>query len=175
MYKKVLIANRGEIALRVIRACRELGIKSLPVHSSVDAHALHVRFADEEVCSGFPIIIEASAGGGGRRMKSVESRDRLRAQLAAARSEGQAGFGNPDVYLERYIERPRHVEVQVLGDGTRAISLGERECSIQRRHQKLVEEAPSVALDDTRRAELLAVARSATKSLGYRTRRTPDP
>ena len=268
MYKKVLIANRGEIALRVIRACRELGIKSVAVHSSVDADALHVRFADEKVCIGpaparlsylnvpaiisaaevtradavhpgygflaenasfaeiveqcgltwigpqpevmrlmgdkvsarkamadagvpilpgtgvietdleaeqaverigFPIIIKASAGGGGRGMKIVESRDRLSAQLAAARSEAQGGFGNPDVYLERYIEKPRHVEVQVLGDGTRAISLGERECSIQRRHQKLVEEAPSVALDDARRAKLLGIARKATQAIGYKT------
>ncbi len=231
MYKKVLIANRGEIALRVIRACRELGIKSVAVHSSVDADALHVRFADEKVCIGpasarlsylnvpaiisaaevtradavhpgygflaenaafaeiveqcgltwigpqpevmrlmgdkvsarkamadagvpilpgtgvietdleaeqaverigFPIIIKASAGGGGRGMKIVESRDRLSAQLAAARSE-------------------------------------ERECSIQRRHQKLVEEAPSVALDDARRAKLLGIARKATQAIGYKT------
>ncbi|MEO8213484.1 MAG: biotin carboxylase N-terminal domain-containing protein, partial [Myxococcales bacterium] len=250
MFKKVLIANRGEIALRVIRACREMGIRTVAVHSTADAEALHVRFADEKVCIGpppardsylhipvlisaaevsgadavhpgygflsenahfaevvtrcgfkwigpqpevmrlmgdkvsaratmakagvpilpgtgviesdrdaekavekigFPIIIKASAGGGGRGMKIVEDRRRLSAQLSAARSEAQAGFGNPAVYLERYIGRPRHVEVQVLGDGDRAIALGERECSIQRRHQKLVEEAPSVALDDARR------------------------
>jgi acetyl-CoA carboxylase biotin carboxylase subunit len=268
VYKKVLIANRGEIALRVIRACRELGIKSVAVHSTADADALHVRFADEKVCIGpasaresylnvpaiisaaevtradavhpgygflsenaafaeiveqcgllwigpqpevmrlmgdkvsarkamtdagvpilpgtgvietdreaeeaverigFPIIIKASAGGGGRGMKIVESRDRLSAQLAAARSEAQAGFNNPNVYLERYIGKPRHVEVQVLGDGTRAISLGERECSIQRRHQKLVEEAPSVALDDERRGKLLGIARKATQAIGYKT------
>ena len=118
---------------------------------------------------GLPVIIKASAGGGGRGMKIVEDMDRLSAQLAAARSEAQAGFGNPAVYIERYIQRPRHVEVQVLGDGSRAISLGERECSIQRRHQKLVEEAPSVALDDARRADLLSIARKATESIGYRT------
>ncbi|HET6282310.1 MAG TPA: acetyl-CoA carboxylase biotin carboxylase subunit [Polyangia bacterium] len=268
MYKKVLIANRGEIALRVIRACREMGLRSVAVHSVADAESLHVRFADEKVCIGpasarlsylsipaiisaaevsgadavhpgygflsenahfaevvqrcglhwigpqpevmrlmgdkvsarkamaaagvpilpgtgvieddadaeraierigLPVIIKASAGGGGRGMKIVEDRGRLGAQLAAARSEAQAGFGNPDVYLERYIGRPRHVEVQVLGDGSRAIALGERECSIQRRHQKLVEEAPSVALDDVRRGELLAIARKATQSLGYKT------
>jgi acetyl-CoA carboxylase biotin carboxylase subunit len=116
------------------------------------------------------VIIKASAGGGGRGMKIVEDRDRLGAQLAAARSEAQAGFGNPNVYLERYIRRPRHVEVQVLGDGQRAAALGERECSIQRRHQKLVEEAPSVALDDARRTELLRIARrKATESIGYTT------
>jgi acetyl-CoA carboxylase biotin carboxylase subunit len=268
MFKKVLIANRGEIALRVIRACREMGIRSVAVHSTADADALHVRFADEKVCIGppparasylsipaiisaaeitradavhpgygflsenahfaevvkkcgfqwigpqpeimrlmgdkvsaratmeklgvptlpgtgvietdreaeeaierigLPVIIKASAGGGGRGMKVVESKARLSAQLNAARSEAKAGFDNPAVYLERFIARPRHVEVQVLGDGKRAISLGERECSIQRRHQKLVEEAPSVALDDERRAKLLGLARKATESLGYQT------
>ena len=268
MFKKVLIANRGEIALRVTRACREMGIKTVAVHSTADADSLHVRFADEKVCIGppsarlsylnipalisaaevsgadavhpgygflsenahfaevvqrcgltwlgpqpsvmrlmgdkvsaraamtkvgvpilpgtglietdlqaeeaverigFPIIIKASAGGGGRGMKIVEDRSRLSAQLSAARSEAAAGFGNPAVYLERYIGRPRHVEVQVLGDGERAITLGERECSIQRRHQKLVEEAPSVALDDARRNELLKIARKATESIGYKT------
>ena len=268
MFKKVLIANRGEIALRVIRACREMGISTVAVHSTADADALHVRFADEKVCIGpppardsylnipalisaaevsgadavhpgygflsenahfaevvkkcgfrwlgpepetmrlmgdkvsaraamtkvgvpilpgtglietdrqaeeaverigFPIIIKASAGGGGRGMKIVEDRSRLSAQLSAARSEAAAGFGNPAVYLERYIGRPRHIEVQVLGDGERAIAMGERECSIQRRHQKLVEEAPSVALDDARRAELLKIARKATESINYRT------
>jgi acetyl-CoA carboxylase biotin carboxylase subunit len=268
MFKKVLIANRGEIALRVIRACREMGIRSVAVHSTADADSLHVRFADEKVCIGppparqsylaipaiisaaevsradavhpgygflaenayfaevvkkcglhwigpdpevmrlmgdkvsaraamakagvptlpgtgvietdeeaeeaverigLPVIIKASAGGGGRGMKIVENKSRLAAQLAAARSEAQVGFGNPAVYLERYIGRPRHVEVQVLGDGSRAVALGERECSIQRRHQKLVEEAPSVALDDARRSKLLGIARKATEAIGYRT------
>ena len=268
MFKKVLIANRGEIALRVIRACREAGLRSVAVHSTADADALHVRFADEKVCIGppparqsylnipaiisaaeisgadsvhpgygflaenahfaevvqrcgllwigpqpevmrsmgdkvsarklmsaagvpilpgtgvietdreaeeaverigLPVIIKASAGGGGRGMKIVEDIDRLHNLLAQARSEAQAGFGNPAVYIERYISRPRHVEVQVLGDGNRAIALGERECSIQRRHQKLVEEAPSVALEDARRAELLGVARKATQAIGYKT------
>jgi acetyl-CoA carboxylase biotin carboxylase subunit len=268
MFKKVLIANRGEIALRVIRACREMGVASVAVHSSADTDALHVRFADEKVCIGppparasylsipaliaaaevsradavhpgygflaenahfaevvqrcglrwigpqpevmrlmgdkvsarkamvdagvpilpgtgfietdeqaeeaverigLPVIIKASAGGGGRGMKIVDSKERLSAQLAAARSEAQAGFGNPAVYLERYVSRPRHVEVQVLGDGSHAIALGERECSIQRRHQKLVEEAPSVALDDERRSQLLGIARKATEAIGYKT------
>jgi acetyl-CoA carboxylase biotin carboxylase subunit len=268
VFKKVLIANRGEIALRVIRACREMGLRSVAVHSTADADSLHVRFADEKVCIGppparssylaipaiisaaevsradavhpgygflaenayfaevvkkcglhwigpdpevmklmgdkvsaraamtkagvptlpgtgvietddeaeeaverigLPVIIKASAGGGGRGMKIVENKSRLSAQLAAARSEAQVGFGNPAVYLERYIGRPRHVEVQVLGDGSRAVALGERECSIQRRHQKLVEEAPSVALDDARRSKLLGIARKATEAIGYRT------
>ena len=268
MFKKVLIANRGEIALRVIRACREAGLRSVAVHSTSDADALHVRFADEKVCIGppparqsylnipaiisaaeisgadavhpgygflaenahfaevvqrcglcwigpqpevmrqmgdkvsaravmsaagvpilpgtgviendrdaeeaverigLPVIIKASAGGGGRGMKIVEDIDRLSTLLAQARGEAQAGFGNPAVYIERYITRPRHVEVQVLGDGNKAVALGERECSIQRRHQKLVEEAPSVALDDARRSEILGVARKATQSIGYKT------
>jgi acetyl-CoA carboxylase biotin carboxylase subunit len=267
MFKKILIANRGEIALRVIRACREAGIRSVAVHSSADADALHVRFADEKVCIGpaaarasylnvpaiisaaevtgadavhpgygflsenanfaetvekcgltwigpqpavmrtmgdkvtaratmaeagvpilpgtgaiesdreaeeaierigLPVIIKASGGGGGRGMKIVEDRARLTAQLQAARSEAQAGFANPMVYIERYVGKPRHIEVQVLGDGSTAIALGERECSIQRRHQKLVEEAPSVALDDARRTDLLRTARKATEALGYR-------
>jgi acetyl-CoA carboxylase biotin carboxylase subunit len=268
VFKKVLIANRGEIALRVIRACRELGIRSVAVHSTVDADSLHVRFADEKICIGppaarasylhvpslisaaeitgadavhpgygflsenadfaetvqkcgitwigpqpgvmrvmgdkvsarrtmaeagvpilpgtgaietekeamaaverigFPIIIKAAGGGGGRGMKIVEDKSRLVAQLQAARSEAQAGFANPMVYIERYISKPRHIEVQVLGDGQTAIAMGERECSIQRRHQKLVEEAPSVALDDKTREELLKVARKATQALGYKT------
>ncbi len=268
MFKKVLIANRGEIALRVIRACRELGLRSVAVHSTIDADALHVRFADEKVCIGppparqsylnvpalisaaeitgadavhpgygflsenaefaevvekcgltwigpqpsvmrlmgdkvsarrtmseagvpilpgtgavetereaeeaierigLPVIIKAAGGGGGRGMKIVEDRDRLLPQLQAARSEAQAGFNNPTVYIERYIGKPRHIEVQVLGDGTTSMALGERECSIQRRHQKLVEEAPSVALDDATRADLLGIARKATAAIGYRT------
>jgi acetyl-CoA carboxylase, biotin carboxylase subunit len=268
VFKKVLIANRGEIALRVIRTCKEMGARTVAVHSTADAEALHVRFADEKVCIGppqarasylnvaalisaaevtgadavhpgygflsenaefaevvekcgltwigpqpkvmrtmgdkvsarnamsaagvpilpgtdavenerdaleaierigLPVIIKAAGGGGGRGMKIVEDRARLGAQLQAARAEARAGFSNPTVYIERYIGRPRHIEVQVLGDGRTAIALGERECSIQRRHQKLVEEAPSVALDDTRREELLRLARNATASLGYKT------
>jgi acetyl-CoA carboxylase biotin carboxylase subunit len=268
VFKKVLIANRGEIALRVIRACRDMGLRSVAVHSTADSDALHVRFADEKVCIGppsasasylsipalisaaevtgadavhpgygflaenaefaevvgkcglqwigpspevmrtmgdkvtaretmskagvpilpgtgvlrtdreaeeaverigLPVIIKAAGGGGGRGMKIVEDRSRLGAQLAQARAEAQAGFSNPDVYIERFVGRPRHIEVQVLGDGHSAVSLGERECSIQRRHQKLVEEAPSVALDDVRRAEILKVARTATAAIAYRT------
>jgi len=268
VFKKVLIANRGEIALRVIRACRDMGIRSVAVHSTADADALHVRFADEKVCIGppparqsynnvpalisaaevtgadaihpgygflaenaefaevvqkcgfhwigpqpelmrlmgdkvsarkameaagvpvvpgtpiieterqaeeaverigLPVIIKATGGGGGRGMKIVEDKSRLMTQLASARAEAQAGFNNPAVYLERYIGRPRHIEVQVLGDGSTAIAMGERECSIQRRHQKLIEEAPSVALDDARRVDLLRTARKATAAIGYRT------
>jgi acetyl-CoA carboxylase biotin carboxylase subunit len=267
MFKKVLIANRGEIALRVIRACRELGIKTVSIHSEADKNALHVRFADESVCIGpapsrrsylnipaiisaaeitgadavhpgygflaenaefaevcercklhwigpppalmrlmgdkvraraamseagvpilpgtgvletekdalaagerigYPLIIKACAGGGGRGMKIVEGPAKLGQQLAGARSEAQAAFGNPDVYVERYVQRPRHIEMQVIGDTKgNYFQLGERECSIQRRHQKLVEEAPSAALGDAHRAKLGAIAVNAIKSIGY--------
>jgi acetyl-CoA carboxylase biotin carboxylase subunit len=267
VFKKILIANRGEIALRVIRACRELGVPTVAVHSTADADALHTRFADESVCIGpppardsylnipaiisvaeitgadgihpgygflaenaefaevcercgvrfigprpelmrlmgdkvraraamgaagvpilpgtgvlateaeavreaarigYPVIIKAAAGGGGRGMKVVTGPAQLGAQLATARAEALAGFGNPDVFLERYVTRPRHVELQVLADGAGHVAcLGERECSIQRRHQKLVEEAPSVALSEERRQDLMARAQTALRDIGY--------
>jgi acetyl-CoA carboxylase, biotin carboxylase subunit len=267
VFTKVLIANRGEIALRVIRACRELGIKTVAVHSVADTNALHVKFADESVCIGpapaaqsylhlpaiisaaevtgataihpgygflsenarfaemcarckikfigptpemmrlmggkiparkamveagvpilpgtgliedlaqaeeavdrigLPIIIKASAGGGGRGMKIVKDRGKLAAQLELARAEAEAGFGSPDVYLERYVEAPRHIEVQIVADTHgNVVALGERECSIQRRHQKLVEEAPSVALDDAARDGLLLLCEKACTAIGY--------
>jgi acetyl-CoA carboxylase biotin carboxylase subunit len=267
VFKKILIANRGEIALRVIRACRELGVQSVAVHSLADTNALHVKFADESVCIGpapakqsylsipaiisaaevtgsdaihpgygflsenaefaemtercgltfigppsrlmrlmggkisarramvdagvpilpgtglletddqavaaveeigFPIIIKASAGGGGRGMKIVKDKERLLAQLEVARGEALAGFGSSDVYLERYVEAPRHIEVQVIGDGQGNVAiLGERECSIQRRHQKLVEEAPSAALDDSERERLLGICDKAMRAIRY--------
>jgi acetyl-CoA carboxylase biotin carboxylase subunit len=147
-------------------AMSEAGVPTLPGTGVIESD----REAEEAVERiGLPVIIKAAAGGGGRGMKVIEDKARLAPQLAAARAEAEAGFGNPNVYLERYIGRPRHVEVQVMGDGTRALALGERECSIQRRHQKLVEEAPSVALDDGRRTDLLRVARKATEAIGYRT------
>jgi acetyl-CoA carboxylase, biotin carboxylase subunit len=267
VFKKILIANRGEIALRVIRACRELGVQSVAVHSIADSNALHVKFADESVCIGpapakqsylhipaiisaaevtgaeaihpgygflsenaefaemtercglrfigpppkimrlmggkiparkamveagvpilpgtglletdeqaleavekigLPVIIKASAGGGGRGMKIVKDPERLLAQLEVARGEALAGFGSSDVYLERYVEAPRHIEVQVVADGKGGVAiLGERECSIQRRHQKLVEEAPSVALSDQERETLMTVCEKAMRSINY--------
>jgi acetyl-CoA carboxylase, biotin carboxylase subunit len=267
VFKKILIANRGEIALRVIRACRELGVQSVAVHSIADSNALHVKFADESVCIGpapakqsylhipaiisaaevtgaeaihpgygflsenaefaemtercglrfigpppkimrlmggkiparkamveagvpilpgtglletdeqaleavekigLPVIIKASAGGGGRGMKIVKDPERLLAQLEVARGEALAGFGSSDVYLERYVEAPRHIEVQVVADGKGGVAiLGERECSIQRRHQKLVEEAPSVALSDEERETLMTVCEKAMRSINY--------
>jgi len=267
MFKKVLIANRGEIALRVIRACRELGIASVAVYSTADANALHVKFADEAVCIGpppapksylhipaiisaaevtgadavhpgygflsenpefaemcercklrfigpppslmrmmggkipgraamtkagipilpgtglleteeqalaaveeigLPVIIKASAGGGGRGMKIVKDREKLLPSLETARAEALAGFGSSDVYLERYVEAPRHIEVQIVADGRGGVAaLGERECSIQRRHQKLVEEAPSAALTDDERDRLLRLCEKAIREIGY--------
>jgi acetyl-CoA carboxylase biotin carboxylase subunit len=268
MFKKILVANRGEIALRVIWACREMGIKTVAVYSEADEHALHVRFADEDVCIGparsldsylnvpaiisaaeitgadaihpgygflsesaylaevceachikfigpypnvirlmgdkararramkkagvpvlpgsdgpvqgeeqaakiakelgFPIIIKAVAGGGGRGMRVVSSPDQLGASLRTATREAEAAFGVGDVYLEKYVESPRHIEVQVLGDHHgNVVHLGERECSIQRRHQKLVEEAPSAALTDKQRRRLGGAVVDAARAVQY--------
>ena len=268
MFKKVLIANRGEIALRVIRACQELGISTVAVYSEADAESLHVRFADEDVCIGparssesylnfprilaaaeitgaeaihpgygflaenaefaeicsrtgfvfigptaaqiramgdksaarrtmigagvpvvpgseteaagvedakrladaigYPVMIKASAGGGGKGMRvatSPESFDRL---YQAASSEAASAFGDPAVYIERCIERPRHVEFQVFGDTRgRIVHLGERDCSVQRRHQKLIEEAPSPAMTPGLREEMGEVAVRAARAIGY--------
>jgi acetyl-CoA carboxylase biotin carboxylase subunit len=268
MFNKILIANRGEIALRVICACRELGIKTVAVYSEADEHSLHVRFADEDVCIGparsldsylsvpaiisaaeitgadaihpgygflsesaylaevceachikfigpdpnairlmgdkararkamkkagvpvlpgsdgpvrgeeqasavarqlgFPVIIKAVAGGGGRGMRVVRSEEELSNALRTAMREAEAAFGVGDVYLEKYVESPRHIEIQVLGDHHgNVIHLGERECSIQRRHQKLIEEAPSVALTDRQRRKLGATVVDAARAVQY--------
>ncbi len=265
--RKVLIANRGEIALRVIRACREMGIRTVAVHSTVDEAALHVRFADESVCVGpgpaaqsylnipnliaaaeltgadavhpgygflseradfarvcvkcglnfigptaehmalmgdkvraretmeaagvpvlpgtgvitspdvaleaaerigLPVIIKASAGGGGRGMKIVRELERLVETLQTAQAESAAAFGNGDVYLERYVTSPRHIEIQVVCDTHgNAVDLLERECSIQRRHQKVIEEAPSAALSESLRSEMRKAAVKACKAINY--------
>ncbi len=268
MFKKILIANRGEIALRVICACRELGIKTVAVHSTADEHSLHVRFADEVVCIGpprsaesylnvpaiisaaeitgadaihpgygflsesaylaevceachvkfigpsphvirlmgdkararramkkagvpilpgsdgpidsedrglrvarelgYPVIIKAAAGGGGRGMRIVRAPADLGGALRTAQREAQAAFGVGDVYIEKYIEGPRHIEFQVLGDHHgHVVHLGERECSIQRRHQKLIEEAPSPALTDRQRRKLGGIVVDAARAVQY--------
>jgi len=268
MFRKILIANRGEIALRVIDACKELGIATVAVYSEADRNSLHVRFADEAVCIGpprssesylnipqvisaaeitnvdgihpgygflsenanfaevceashisfigpspdllrmmgekdqarremsaagvpivpgsqgivaveaaalaeaarikYPVILKASAGGGGRGMRVVHSAEELPAAFVTARNEAQQAFGTPDVYLEKFIARPRHIEFQVLGDKHgHVMHLGERECSIQRRHQKLIEESPSPALDDQKRAELGGRVVAALEQMGY--------
>jgi len=268
MFHKILIANRGEIALRVICACKELGISTVAVYSEADRHSLHVRFADEAVCIGparstqsylniphvisaaeitdvdaihpgygflsenanfaevceashitfigpspdilrmmgekeqarrqmaslgvpilpgsdgiladaemaladaerigYPVIIKASAGGGGRGMRMVRRSEDLTPAWETARNEAQQAFGVPDVYLEKFIEHPRHIEFQVIGDRHgHVMHLGERECSIQRRHQKLVEESPSPAMDPKRRDELGHKVVDALKTIGY--------
>jgi acetyl-CoA carboxylase biotin carboxylase subunit len=268
MFQKILVANRGEIALRVICACKELGISTVAVYSEADRNSLHVRFADEAVCIGparssesylnipqvisaaeitnvdaihpgygflsenanfakvceaseiafigptpeiiemmgdkdrarrevraaglvtvpgsdgiihgeeqlastaekigYPLILKASAGGGGRGMRIVRRVEDLLAAFQAASSEAQQAFGNPDMYAEKFIEHPRHIEYQVLGDQHgQIIHLGERECSIQRRHQKLVEESPSPAIDAKQRKELGAKVVKALRKIGY--------
>jgi acetyl-CoA carboxylase biotin carboxylase subunit len=268
MFQKILVANRGEIALRVICACKELGIATVAVYSEADRNSLHVRFADEAVCIGpprssesylniphvisaaeitnvdaihpgygflsenanfakvceaseitfigpkpeviemmgekdrarremktaglptipgsdgvvegegqlakeahkvgYPLILKAAAGGGGRGMRVVKSEQDLLAAYQTARSEAQQAFGTPDVYMEKFLEHPRHIEIQVLGDQHgQVIHLGERECTIQRRHQKLVEESPSPVLDAKRRKELGGKVTRALQKIGY--------
>ncbi len=269
MFDKVLIANRGEIALRILRACREIGIATVAVHSTADADAMHVRLADESVCigpplaaesylniprlvaaceitgadaihpgygflaenarfaeileghdiavigptpehirimgdkieakatarrlgipvvpgsdgpiansaqaariasdMGYPILIKATAGGGGRGMKVVHTAEELDLAIKTARAEAAAAFGNDSLYLEKYLATPRHIEVQVFGDGHgNAIHLGERDCSLQRRHQKIMEEAPSPALNAEERNSIGATVATAMQKLQYR-------
>src|SRR5690606_34666846 len=268
MFQKILIANRGEIALRILRACKELGIQTVAVHSTADADAMHVRLADESVCIGpppsrdsylnihqilaaceitgadaihpgygflaenakfaeilaahnitfigpsaehirimgdkieakrtakrlgipvvpgsdgavrdeheakriaadigYPVLIKASAGGGGRGMKVARSETELSQALSTARAEAGAAFGDDAVYLEKYLEKPRHIEVQVMGDGAgNAIHLGERDCSLQRRHQKVWEEALSPALNADQREKIGTIVANAMSELGY--------
>src|SRR5467141_3602854 len=268
MFDKILIANRGEIALRVLRACKELGIATVAVHSTADADAMHVRLADESVCIGpppskdsylnvpallaaceitgadavhpgygflsenarfaeiladhnlhfigpkaehirlmgdkieakktakklgipvvpgsdggvgpdddamaiaqtigFPVLVKAASGGGGRGMKVAQTADDLMLALSTAANEAKSAFGDASVYLEKYLQKPRHIEIQVLGDGRGgAIHLGERDCSLQRRHQKVWEEAPSPALNVEVRNEIGAVVTRALTKLGY--------
>ena len=269
MFKKILIANRGEIALRVIRACKEMGIKTVAVHSTADANSLHVRFADESVCIGppkstdsylhvpsiisaaeitdaeaihpgygflaenasfaeicnstgmrfigpspesikqmgdkararataikagvpvlpgsdgvvteetsaieiarelgFPVIVKAAAGGGGKGMRVVLEEAEFANAFVMAQTEALAAFGNADVYIEKYILQPRHIEIQLMADEKgNVVYLGERECSIQRRHQKLIEEAPSVTVDAALRKEMGEMAVAVARSVKYR-------
>jgi acetyl-CoA carboxylase biotin carboxylase subunit len=268
MFEKILIANRGEIALRIICACRELGVKAVAVYSEADRNSLHVRFADEALCIGppragdsylnipavisaaeianvdaihpgygllsenanfahvcetsglkfigpppdvirmmgekekarqamkrcgvpilpgsegviateaeavewaqqvgFPVIVKASAGGGGRGMRVIRSAEELPHLFNAARSEAASAFGNGDLYMEKFVERPRHIEFQVLADEHgNVVSLGERDCSIQRRHQKLIEESPSPAVSAELRARIGGILEKTMKEIGY--------
>jgi acetyl-CoA carboxylase biotin carboxylase subunit len=268
MFEKVLIANRGEIALRVHRACKEMGIATVAVHSEADASAMHVRLADESVCIGpasaaksylnipsiiaaceitgaqavhpgygflsenarfaeiveahgftfigpkpehirmmgdkiaakvavksvgipvvpgsdgaltteeqafeaaekigFPVLIKAAAGGGGRGMKVALDREGLAEAVSTARAEARAAFGDDSVYMERYLQKPRHIELQVIADSFgNVVHLGERDCSLQRRHQKILEEAPSPAIDQALRGKIGKIVVDAIKALGY--------
>ena len=268
MFDKILIANRGEIALRILRAAKELGIQTVAVHSTVDRDAMHVKLADESVCIGpapardsylnipallaaceitgaeaihpgygflsenarfaeiladhniafigpkaehirimgdkieakrtakrlgipcvpgseggvtddveamriakdigFPVLVKAASGGGGRGMKVARTPADLSVALSTARTEAKAAFGDDAVYLEKYLEKPRHIEIQVLGDGRgNAIHLGERDCSLQRRHQKVLEESPSPALNDRQRGEIGEIVAQAMRDLAY--------
>ena len=268
MYKKILIANRGEIALRVIRACHELGLKSVAVYSTVDEYSLHVKFADEAVCigpppstesylnipriiaageitnadavhpgygflaenaefskiceendfafigpnadiinsmgdkaqakktmaaagvpiipgnegvlkdaaeakamaneMGYPVMLKASAGGGGRGMRLVREESEVEQAFTTASNEALTAFNNGDMYIEKFVENPRHIEIQILADAYgNAVSLGERECSIQRRHQKLVEESPSPAVDEDLRKRMGEAAVAGAKAVNY--------
>ena len=269
MFSKILVANRGEIALRVIRACREMGIQSVAVHSTADADAMHVRMADESVCIGpppgsqsylsmpaiisaceitgaeaihpgygflsenasfvqivedheitfigptaehirvmgdkitaketmkklgvpvvpgsdggvpdvaaaerigaeigYPVIVKATAGGGGRGMKLAKTAEDMAQAFQTARAEAKAAFGNDEVYIEKYLGKPRHIEIQVFGDGKgKAVHLGERDCSLQRRHQKVFEEAPGPAIDAETRARIGKTCAEAVAEIGYR-------
>lgn len=268
MFKKILIANRGEIAVRIIRAARELGISTVAVYSEADAESLHVKLADEAICIGsasssdsylkipnilsaaqitgaeaihpgygflaenasfakicaqnnivfigpkpelinmmgdkataretaiknkvpitkgsdgivpdveeakkvakwitYPVMIKATAGGGGKGMRIAHNEKELVENFIAAQNEAKAAFGNPDVYIEKYVEEPRHVEIQVIGDKFgNVVHLGERDCSIQRRHQKLVEEAPSAGIDEKTREKMGKFAAKLAKGIGY--------
>ena len=269
MFDKILIANRGEIALRIHRACHEMGISTVAVHSTADAEAMHVRLADESVCIGpppatesylnipaiitaatvtnadaihpgygflsenanfaaiveehgidfigpssdhialmgdkiaskvkvkslgipvvpgsdgavtnssetwriadeigYPVLVKASSGGGGRGMKIVRTPDELETSIRQARSEAKAAFGDDTVYIEKFLEKPRHIEIQVLGDGNgNVIHLGERDCSLQRRHQKVLEEAGSPAINDNQRDSIGATVCESLAELKYR-------
>ena len=268
MFEKVLIANRGEIALRIHRACRDMGIKTVAVHSTADANAMHVRLADETVCIGppparasylnipsilsaaaitgadaihpgigflsenadfaevvlehgfafigpkpehirvmgdkvrakaaakelgiptvpgsvgvlrdaaeaadearligYPVLLKAASGGGGRGMKLAHDEAELRTLLPLAQAEAQAAFGDSAVYMERFLDRPRHIEIQLLGDGQGAVvHLGERDCSLQRHHQKILEETPSPAIDAAARDRITGIAVRALEKFGY--------
>ena len=268
MFSKILIANRGDVALRVLRACKELNIKTVAVHSTADNDAMHVRLADESVCIGppssaksylnipaiitaaklvgadaihpgvgflsenaefaeiveahninfigpktehikcmgdkieakitaqklgiplvpgskgdivnyesaekeaeqvgYPVLIKAASGGGGRGMKVALTKEELESAFVSAKNEAKAAFGDDRVYIERYLQNPRHIEVQIIGDKFgNTVHLGERECSIQRRHQKVIEEAPSPAINETTRNRIGAIASNAAAEMGY--------
>src|SRR5439155_1675931 len=179
MFSRVLVANRGEIAVRVIRALHELGIEAIAVYSTADADALHVpgsegtatleeaKVAAEEL--GYPVLLKAAAGGGGRGMRLVGGPAEIEDAYARASHEAQAAFADGALYVEKAISPARHVEIQVICDNHDGVlTCGERECSIQRRHQKLLEESPSPALDADLREAMESAAERASRHIGYR-------
>src|SRR6266702_3792302 len=168
MFRKILIANRGEIAVRIIRTCKRLGIKTVAIYSDPEFESKRlakaagvpvVQGANSEVQSaeealtearriGFPVLLKAAFGGGGRGMRIARTATELKRGFETARSEANTGFGHPELYVEKFLQEPRHIEVQILaGPRGRVVHLGERECSLQRRYQKILEETPSPALD----------------------------
>src|SRR5437868_3680495 len=179
MFKKILVANRGEIALRIQRACRELGIRAVMVYSEADREAKYVKLAEEAVCIGpapspqsylnMPAIISAAGGGGGRGMRVVHTEAALINAVQMTKAEAQAAFGNPAVYMEKFLQNPRHIEIQVLADKHKnAVYLGERDCSMQRRHQKIIEEAPAPGIARKLIDKIGVRCADACKRIGYR-------
>src|SRR5437667_323189 len=166
MFDKILIANRGEIALRVLRACKKLGIPVVPGSDGAvtpDENAMAIAQT-----IGFPVLVKAAAGGGGRGMKVARSAEDLVLALSTAANEAKSAFGDASVYLEKYLQKPRHIEIQVLGDGRGgAIHLGERDCSLQRRHQKVWEEGPSPVLDAAARKTIGLTVAKAMQEMKY--------
>src|ERR1700724_3735473 len=183
MFNKILIANRGEIALRVICACKELGIRTVAIYSEAARHSLPggsiLAGSDGIIASegeavewakqvGFPVIMKASAGGGGGAMRIVRNKEERPGLFRTAQAEAAGAFGNGDLYMEKYVEHPRHIEFQVLADEHgNVVSLGERECSIQRRHQKLLEESPSTQVTPELRDQIGAVLCKSLAAIGY--------
>ena len=194
--KKVLIANRGEIALRIIRACRDMGIRTVAVYSTVDKNAMHVQLADESVCIGpgpsrdsylnesailtaeaaleaaekigYPVMLKAAAGGGGRGMRPVHSAAEMAEAFQITKQEAKSGFGDDTLYMEKLLLHPRHIEFQVLGDKHgNVVIFGERDCSLQRKNQKVMEECPAAALTQKQRDDMIEVCKTAAKKMGY--------
>src|SRR5258706_473184 len=168
MFEKLLIANRGEIACRIQRTARRLGIATVAVYSDADAGALHVRLADEAVRIGCPVLIKASAGGGGKGMRRVDGAADFPAALASCQREALASFADARVLVEKYLLQPRHIEIQVFTDTHgNGVYLFERDCSVQRRHQKVLEEAPAPRMDPKRRARMGAAGLAAAQAVRY--------
>src|SRR5258706_296891 len=167
MFKKVLIANRGEIALRVIRACKELGVETAAVYSEAGRESLEEGVGVAEKI-GFPVIIKAAAGGGGKGMRVAKDAEQFAQSFTLAKQEALAAFNSDEVYIEKYLAHPRHIEIQIMGDTHgKVMHLCERDCSVQRRHQKLVEEAPSPAVDQTLRQDIGDAAVKLAEAIGY--------